>query len=101
MGWMPISPWKVKDGSGQSVAYTLSGTATSAAVGAETYAVYLSCITGNCMVRINSPGTAATASKDVLLKTTDPPLILGCGPGDKVNVFGIAAGTLYIAELTH
>lgn len=99
MGWTPISPWKVKDGSGQTVPYTLSGTASSTAVGAQTYAVSLSCITGNCVVRIGA--NAATATKDVLLKSTDPARVLGCAPGDKVNVFGIAAGTLYMAELTH
>ena len=98
---LTITPWKIIDGSGRTVAYTTAGTASSSAVGAQTYAVYLSCITGNCLVRINSPGTAATASKDALVKTTDPPLILACGPGDKVNVYGIAAGTLYMCELTH
>ncbi len=98
--WLQKSPWRPIDGSGQAIAYTLAGTAASAPVGAHTYAVRLSCITGNCMVRINN-GKVATAALDVLLKTTDPAIELKIAPGQVVEVYGIAAGTLYMCELTY
>jgi len=91
--------WRLVDGKTQVIAYTLSGTAASAAVGPQTNAVRLSCITGNCLVRING-GTAASATQGALLKTTDYPAIFLCAGGDKVEVFGVAAGTLYLDELT-
>lgn len=95
-----VSRSRLIDGSTQVIAYTLSGTAASAAVGSQTHGVRLSCITGNCLVRINSAGVAASASQGALLKPTDPAAEFGCSPGDKVEVFGIAAGTLYMDELT-
>jgi len=70
-------------------------------MGAQTRAVALSVITGNCVVTITSGGSAASASKDFLVKVSDPPLVLACSPGDKVSAWGLAAGTLYICELTH
>lgn len=91
--------WRLVDGKTQVIAYTLSGVAASTAVGAQTNAVRLSCITGNCLVRINQ-GTAASASQGALLKPTDPATVFLCGGGDKVEVFGIAAGTLYMDELS-
>ncbi len=98
--WTPISPWRPIDGSGQSVSYTSGGTGTSTAVSGETYAVQLSC-TGDCLVRISAQGTAATATKDALLKATDPAIVLACPPGGKVSAYGLAAGDLYITEMTH
>lgn len=94
-----IATWRLQDGKTQVIAYGLNGTAASAAVGAQTTAVRLSCITGNCLVRINQ-GTAASASQGALIKTTDLATIFLCGGGDKVEVFGIAAGTLYMDELS-
>lgn len=76
------------------------GHVESSAVGAETRALALSVITGNCLVRI-SKASIASASLDFLIKTTDPPIILGCSPGDKVSAWGLAAGTLQMCELTH
>ena len=91
--------WRLQDGKTQVIAYTLSGTAASTAVGSQTNAVRLSCITGNCLVRINQ-GTAASSTQGALLKTTDGPQVFLCSGGDKVEVFGIAAGTLYMDELS-
>lgn len=97
------APWRPIPGTGQVLTVPLSGNVASAAVGAQTRAVLLSVITGNCTIRITQAGTNATNATggfDALLKTTDPPLVLALSPGDKVNAFGIAAGTLYLNELT-
>lgn len=92
--------YRLIDGKTQVIPYTLAGTATSAAVSGQTYGVRLSCITGNCQVRINAAGTAASASQGALLKSTDYPQVFLCAPGDKVEIYGVAAGTLYLDELT-
>jgi hypothetical protein len=99
---MPVAPWRLIDGTGQSVGFTNgAGTSFANALGAQTYAVQISATGANCLVRINSPGTAATATKDALVKATDPPLVIGCAPGSTVSVWGLGAGTAYLAELSH
>jgi|SRR5581483_1767590 len=98
-----VAPWRPVVGTGQKLTVPLTGNVTSAAVGSQTRAILLSVITGNCLVRITQAGTNAadsTGNFDALIKTTDIPLILACSPGDKVNAYGIAAGTLYMNELT-
>lgn len=96
-----VAPWRLIDGSVQALTVPLSGNVTSSAVGGQTRAVLLSVITGNCTVRITNAGTAATASQGTIIRTTDPPLPIACSPGDKINAWGIAAGTLYVTELTN
>lgn len=75
------------------------------AVGAQTYAVAISLAPAStatgALVRITRAGTAATATGDYFVKTTDQPQILGCAPGDTVSVYALAAGTAYLTELTH
>lgn len=95
-----VKPWKPIEGTGQALTVPNGSTVTSAAVGANTYAIWLSVITGNCLVRISHPGTAASASTDMLIKTTDPGVWVGVMPGDKVSAWGLAAGTLYMCEGT-
>lgn len=99
--WQVISPVKPIVGKGQSLAFTngASSTATNA-MGPQTYVVRLSGITANCCVRITNNGAAATAT-DLLIKSTDDGIMLGCSPGDKVSAWGLGAGTLYIHEMTH
>lgn len=64
--------------------------------------VQLSCAGGNCMVTISKAGIAATASGDTLIKATDPPLRVGCAPGDKIHAWGLGTGvTLYAIEMTY
>lgn len=95
--WRPIAGTGriVTSGSGSSVT-------DSVAMGAQTYACYLSAITDNVMITLQHGGVAATATTDMLLKTSDPPLILGCAPGDKIAAYGLGgAGVVYIVELTH
>lgn len=101
MGWTVIAPWRAIEGSGQALTVPNGSTVTSTAVGSQTYAVLLSVITGNCLVRISKAGNAATTTTDVLVKTTDPPIVLSIRPGEKVSAYGLAAGTLYMCEMTH
>lgn len=105
-GWTPLSPWKPIPGSGQSLSVSNGSSSTFAnAVGTQTRGVQLSlaptATATGCLVRISQAGTAATATLDLLIKTTDPPLVVGCAPGDKVSAFGLAACTLYLTEMTH
>jgi len=105
-GWTPISPWRIIDGSGQSLAVSAAASSTfTNAMGAETRAIALSlaptATATGALVRINKAGTAATATLDRLIKTTDPPQIIAVSPGDKVSCYGLAACTAYLTELTH
>ena len=73
---------------------------TSTAFGSQTYAVRLTA-TGNCHVRIGQNPTAV--GTDLLLKSTDPSIIIACAPADKVAVIqdATATGTLNVIEMTH
>jgi hypothetical protein len=100
MGWMPISPWRALPGvAGQNL--TFSGTsAQSAAFQAETRAIQISAITANCRVRTGKNPTAV--STDMLIKATDPPLVLAIGNGELLAVIqDTAGGTLSIIEVSH
>lgn len=105
MGDTVIAPLKVIAGSGQLLA--LSGTTAAAfsAVGAQTRAVALAlaptATATGCTVTITHAGTAATTSTDLFIKTTDPPIIVGCGPGDIVNMKPLASCNAYLTELSH
>jgi|SRR5579859_3622370 len=107
MSWTPIAPFKVIAGTGRSVAVASSANTTdTVAMGAQTRACVLSLTPAAtayaAMVTIQPSGVAATATKDICLKSTDPPLVVGCSPGDKIAVWGLAAtGTLFVTELTH
>ena len=68
----PEAPVRLIDGATQVLTVPNAGNVTSAAVGSQTYAVRLSVITGNCLVRITHAGTAATVSRD---STTHHPRI--------------------------
>lgn len=109
-GWLPQSPWRIIDGSGQTLSVTTSSATFANPVGAialggETRAIAISlaptATATGALVRIIKAGTAATAAKDLLVKTTDPPLILAVTPGDQVSCLGLAACTAYLTELTH
>lgn len=101
-----IAPWKVIPGTGQSL--SLSGTTEAAfsnAVGEQTYAIWLSIAptatpTG-AEITITNAGTAAGASTDIFLKTTDPGIVLGCAPGDTITGKALASCVVYLTELTH
>lgn len=99
-----VAPWRPIPGTGQSLSLSSGADANfTNAVGAETRAVALSLApattASGCLVRINH---AASASTDILLKTTDPPLIMACSPGDVIHAWGLASSlTLYLTELTN
>lgn len=109
-----VAPWRPISGSGQSLALNNGsdahftnavGVGALAQAGQQTRAIALSlapaATAAACLVAISNSGAAATATSDILIKTTDPPLILMCSPGDKVHAWGLAAGlTLYLTELT-
>ena len=85
------------EGNDQKVAVGATS-AQSAAVGPQTYAVLLSCST-NCHILFGTNPVATTSNW--LFKATDPGLILGINPGEKIAVIeDSAVGSLYIMELT-
>ncbi len=95
-GWTPVSPWKL--GAAQTVAIGASSV-DSSAVGSETRALLISA-TSDCHIVINGNPTATATS--TLIRSAYPPLVFGCGPGDKVAVIqDSASGTLYVTELSH
>lgn len=99
MGWMPLSPPRAIPGTGQNLTVG-AASVSSTAVGSETHMVRLSATT-NCHVRTGN-GTVTAVATDMLVKTTDGPLIIGIGPGDKIAVIeDSAAGTLNIVEMTY
>lgn len=104
-GWAPESPWKLVDGSGQTLAVTTSDAGFANALGGETRAFAISleptATATGAWVRVSNASLAATAGKDMFIKTTDPPLVVGCTPGEHVHVIGIAACTACLVELTH
>lgn len=99
---------KIIAGSGQSLSLT-SGSAASFTnkVGSQTYLVAVKLAPAAtafiATVRISQAGTAATASTDYAIASSDPPQILGCNPGDKVNVLQSSGSTAtaYLCELTY
>lgn len=92
-----VAPWRL--GPAQKVTATSVAT-TSTAVGSQTRALLLTVETQN--VRVAVGGGEATPTS-TLLKTTDDPLVVGCGPGDTVSVImdALSGGVLGITELTH
>jgi hypothetical protein len=97
MPWTPISPWRL--GTVQKVTAGASS-AQSSAVGDQTYAVMITCMTANVNIAIGPNPTASASTW--LVKTTDQPLVLKCAPGDKVAyIQNSSGGVLYIAEVSH
>lgn len=100
MGWMTISPWRPIAASGQNITVGVSSTQATNAIGDNAQAIQIS-TTGNCRVAIGGNPTAGTA--DMLVKASDPPLVVRVTPGEKVAVIqdGASTGTLNIVEMTH
>jgi hypothetical protein len=110
MGDTRISLWHAKPGSGQSLAVSSGSSSTFAnalnALGDNQTRAFLislapTATATGALVKVSQAGTAATATSDILIKTTDPPLLLECAPGDKVSCYGLAACTAYLCEMTH
>ena len=98
MGWMPISPWRPLAGKGQNLTIGAS-VQTSTAFGDNVQAVQLSAISGSCHVAIGSTVT----SSDMLVKSSDPPLVIRVQPGETISCVqdGSSTGTLNLFEVTH
>jgi hypothetical protein len=93
-----MTRYRTIPGTDQAVAFTNSGSAQSSAVGANTYAILLSC-TSNVHIEIGASPVASSTTW--LLKSTDPGLMLGISPGEKIAARGDSgSGTLYVVELT-
>lgn len=101
-----IAPWRPVAGTGQSLALSSGADANfTNKVGASTHAVWLSMApvatpsaTAACLIRV---GAASTATTDMLLKTTDPGVLMAVQPGDTVHAWGLAASLiLYMCEMT-
>lgn len=100
MAWMPVSPWRPLAGKGQNI--TIGASATNSTAFAENVqAVQISAIGGNCHVAIG-PNPTAIAT-DMLVKSSDPPLVVRIAPGEKVSVIQdqSSTGTLNVIEVTH
>ena len=107
---MQVALWRPIAGSGQVL--TLAATTNQAfanAVGSQTYAIAISLqpesTAAYALITISAPnagtGTAATASKDFMIKTSDPPQYFACTPGEIVNVYSSAIGKAFLTELSH
>jgi hypothetical protein len=99
---LPLAFPRPIPGTGQSKTLTSGADAAMTNAISKGFMVQLSCTTFPCLVTISQAGTAATSSGDVLLKTSDPPLVLACQPGDKIHAWGLGgASILYAVEMTY
>lgn len=105
MGWMPISPWRPLAGKGQTL--TISNASVSSTAFADgVQAVQISALGGNCHVAVAQFVTGVSpiaVSTDMLVKDTDPPLVIRVQPGEALAVIqdGTSTGTLNVVEMTH
>ncbi|KVP90711.1 hypothetical protein WJ95_09395 [Burkholderia ubonensis] len=101
MGWTTVAPWRPIAGSGQNITIGASSTQATNPVGDNAQAVQLSAIGGNCHVAISKNPTAGAA--DMLIKASDPPLVVRVEPGEKIAAIqdGASTGTLNVIEVTH
>lgn len=103
MKWLLIGPWRPMAGTGQNVAIGASSTQSSAfdPNNEGSQAVQISAIGGNCHVALGMNPTAT--SKDMLVKASDPPLMIRISPGEMLAVIqdGASTGTLNVIEMTH
>jgi len=98
--WFPIAPWRPISGAGQNLTIGASSAATTA-IGNNAQAVQLSAIGGNCHVAIGKSPTAAPT--DMLVKASDPPLVVRIEPDEEVACIqdGASTGTLNCVPMTH
>lgn len=98
MAWYPIAPWRPLAGKGQNLTTGASSVA-STAFGDNVQAVQISA-TANCHVAVGQSPTATAT--DMLIKASDPPLVIRVAPGEQIAVIqDTASGTLNIIEMTH
>ncbi|CAE6712834.1 hypothetical protein R75461_01138 [Paraburkholderia nemoris] len=99
MGWMPIAPWRPISGQGQNLTFGAASVA-STVIGNNVQAVQISALTSNCHVAVGMNPTAVVT--DMLVKPTDPPLVILIAPGEQIAVIeDTATGTLNVVPVTH
>lgn len=99
MGWTVIAPWRPLAGKGQNLT-TGAASVASAAFGENVQAIRISALTSNCHVAVGAAPVAVAT--DMLVKASDPPLVILVSAGEKLAVVqDTATGTLNITELTH
>lgn len=97
---MPLWPLGIVGGTSQKVTATASSAKLTNAFGTQTRAIMLTAETANVRVEFG-PNPTATANS-MLIKTSDPPLVVGIGAGDTVAVIqDSSGGVLTVAELTY
>jgi hypothetical protein len=97
--WVPISPVRPIAGTGQNITVGAASAASANPFGSATFAVYVSSTT-NCHIRIGQ--TPVAVATDMLVKASDPPLLLKVAPGEKIAAIqDTAGGTLNVIEVTH
>lgn len=103
MKWLLIGPWRPMAGTGQNVTIGASSVQSSAfdPNNEGSQAVQISAVGGNCHVSLGMNPTAT--AKDMLVKSSDPPLMIRIAPGEMLAVIqdGSSTGTLNIIEMTH
>jgi hypothetical protein len=98
--WTPTSPWRQAPGiAGQNLSIGNSSQSTTT-FGPTIQAVQLSAVGGNCHVAIAKNPTAT--STDMLVKSTDPPLVIRIDPAEVVACIqnGTDTGTLNVVPMT-
>ena len=97
--WIPIAPWRPIAGSGQNITTGAASVQATNAVGDNAQAIQISA-TASCHVAIGMNPTATAT--DMLVKASDPPLVIRVTPGEKIAAIqDTAGGTLNIVEVTH
>lgn len=98
-GWVPVSIWRPVPGAGQNLAISASSVA-STAIDSGAQAIAVSAVGGNCHIAL---GTAPVATgTDMLVKASDPPLILRISLLEKIAVIqnSTDTGTLNVVPMT-
>lgn len=97
---MPLWPLGIVGGTSQKVTATASSAKLTNAFYTQTRAIMLTAETANVRVEIGPNPTASASS--LLVKTSDPPLIIGIGAGDTVAVIqDSSGGVLTVVEMTY
>lgn len=109
MSGMRIAVWRQIPGSGQQISFSISGSVQAtyvlgAQTNSQTTAIAVSALGGDAIVAVGDGASfAASVLNGQLVKQTDPPLIIGCVPGQRVAAIGLEvdSGLLYVTELSH
>lgn len=98
---MVVVPYKISPGTYQlgTLASATAGAFTK--VGAQTYAILIAVEASTATYALVSTDATASSTVGFPIKSSDPPIILGCAPGTVVSWFGEGTGVIALAELSH